>query len=480
MLPVTLVRSEKQVSDWPVLIQSFLINELTGLQEVGVVDQLSLSGLLESEFGTNNPQRGPDLNDLLVSISITTVIDGLLVKSGNEYKIISKIKELPSDSVAYSFETPLKDVDHIAEAVQAISSRITGYFQVQQLQKTDEPNLKTWVTGRTRNIHALKAFMLGSEALYRSDHAAAAECFARAVALDSTFITPRIWMLPYMVMQRRMKEARAHHAALLRLRAHASPFDEAMIDWAGCYLSADLWGQAHSLESALRYSPNNTILQANLASTKYQLEDVQGALDAIKPIVDMRWHYPPIYTLYAQCYYRLGRIEEAGKVLEKSLSWTKDVDPDAYQMLAFIHERRHKTQEALQYEIRAVKRYRELDMDTITILERFGQLALEVKSPAFAKRYFERLIAAQPSVQRFHDELGEALYSLGDKESAYHSFARSLQLDSAWAHAWFMIGRLDEEQGRSDKARKAYTRFLLLDSTSATAKEVEQRLRAQK
>src|SRR4029077_5875489 len=54
-----------------------------------------------------------------------------------------------------------------------------------------------------------------------------------------------------------------------------------------------------------------------------------GALDALKPVVAIRWRYPPAYALWGGCSIAEGRFDEARRVLSDAVAMA-DVYPSVF------------------------------------------------------------------------------------------------------------------------------------------------------
>lgn len=477
ILPFKVLTGKEELSDWPVVVQTLLSQDLTGVEEIGVVDPVSLNGLLESEFKTTDPVRGADLFGVLRGINIGLIIDGVFLKYENSYKMQTKIINPQTGEITYSFESVIKDPAHLVAAVDTLAEQILNVAQIQRLRSADEHNLRPWVSSRGQNVAAIRAFIQASQNIYQLEYQSAHEYLLRALNLDSGFVAARVWLVSDLVMRGQLADARHHYGILLKLEPKASPFEQAMIHWSGAMLANDPAAQAQALETALRYSPNNNILLVNLAWDKYLLGDVQGALDAVIPAVTMQWRFPPMYALYGKCYAKLGQFENAKRVLLDALSVTP-VDPEVYSLLAIIAFREKDSVQTRKYELSNDESSKALGLGEEAALENRGRLAAEIGVYDFAKRTSGQLIQMNSAIQRYHDQLAESLYRTGHPDDALSEYGRALQLDSSWSNAYFMMGTIMEEQGRKGEAVSRYKKFLALDSASTNAAIARKRMQS--
>ncbi len=478
ILPFQNVTNEVEIAEWPLLVQMLFVGEFTGIEELGIVDPLSLNGLIESSFGTPEPQRGPELYELIKSAGVSFIIDGSIFKSAHGYKIQSNIVDPASEEVSYSADVLITSDEDLPQAVDILSQEFLDFFQVEIFRSSEDKNLRPWLSHRTVNIGARKAFMQASQLIYRSQPGGE-KYLLRAIELDSTFISPRVWLISGLVYQARIKEAKEQYQYLLELQSDTSPFENAMIGWAGAYLGEDVSAQARYLRVALDYSPGNNILLYNLGRIRYIMEDYEGAAQALTPAVEMQWQYSPAYYLLAECYNLIGRYKEAKRILERSLS-IKPVYPDVYSLLFTLSLRDNDTTKARAYETIFIQRSREAGNPLGTVYGALGTRNLSDRFHHYAIKFYRRALFLQPDHPGHHDGLAEALYREGDVDAARIEFYRCLQLDSGWIRAHLMLGEIYEKTGETESALKHYNAYLARDSTSTDAKAIRQRIEALK
>jgi tetratricopeptide (TPR) repeat protein len=181
-------------------------------------------------------------------------------------------------------------------------------------------------------VRAVNAFLQASQYIFRYQRVAGERYLRQAIELDPTFIEPQVWLIPGLAIQGKMDEARAMYERLLARERTASPYEQMMIAYAGAMLNGDAEAQARQIEIGLEYMPGNNILLANLAEHREQSGNCAGALDALRPAVEMRWHYPPIYELWGWCAIDAGRYDETRRVLLDATN-LPPVHPNVYALL---------------------------------------------------------------------------------------------------------------------------------------------------
>jgi len=476
VLPFQDFTNEVEISDWPELIQTLFVSELTGIEGLGIVDPLSLNGLLQSSFGSQSPQRRPDVYGVIMNAEISLVIDGIIFKSQEGYKIQSNVVDPSTEEVEYAVDASVRGDGELAQAVGTLSQLILDFLDVKVLRSREDKDLRPWLQHRKQNMSALKAFMQASQYIFRGEPGAE-KYLRRAIDLDSTFISPRIWLIAGQVQLGRVQEASEQFQYLLTLEADANPFEKAMIEWAEAYLADDIVAQARSLEMALEYSPGNNILLVNLAWIRFLMEDFEAALELLDPAVKMKWQYPPLYPLFGNCYVRMRRFREAKRVLKESLS-IEPVSPEVYGLLSSISLSEGDSSEAKRYENLYINRSREIGFDWGTIYEGLGSNILEVGLYGQAVELFRKAIYADSLNPLYHDKLADALYKHGNIDEAVREYSFALNLDPKWSHAHLMLGEISAQQGNNKNALLHYETFLSLDSTSLDVNAVRQRVEA--
>ena len=468
--------NDPEISEWPMLVQTMLVRELTGIEDVGIVDPLSLNGLIESSFGTVTPRQSPDLYHAVKSVGIGYVIDGSFFKVGKGIKIQSNLVNASTGEVRYSCEAMTTTEVPISDAVASLAQKFADFFQVEILRLSDEKNIRPWLSHRTQNIGAIKAFMQASQYIYRMQVGAEEKYLRRAIKLDSSFVAPRVWLISGLMVRGKLQEAQTEYQRILTLESDASPFDQAMINCMGAFVRGDVGSQARYLEIALDYSPGNNILLVNLAYIKYLMGEFQTAIDLIRPVVEMKWHYPPLFTLYARCFLRLGNAKEAKRILLESLSMTP-VDPEVYALLSGIREKEQNQEESRRYESQYLSRAFESGYSEASAHDALGSIFFEIELYDRAIEAFKKAIAKDRRVSSFHDKLADSFYKVGKANEALSEYAEALKIDPFETHSLFMMGIIYGEQGQASESIEPFQKILQHDSTSLEAISALEKLR---
>jgi Flp pilus assembly protein TadD len=250
----------------------------------------------------------------------------------------------------------------------------------------------------------------------------------------------------------------------LTLEAAASPFEQAMIAFAGATLTDDLSAQATQLEIALDYLPGNNILLVNLAEVKELKGDCEGALIAMRPAVEMRWQYPPLYSLWGLCSIQTGRLADARQVLRDAASF-RIVHPHVYGLMEAMaiadgDEAAAKTQHAL-YAARLPELDRPADdNELVKAYSSLGRQCIAKGQYDRAAALFARAIAMEPKKPQHHDDLGGVYQKMGNMAAAEQQYSEALKVDPDWSRAWLMLGKIHDARNDPGGAARFYRAYL--------------------
>jgi len=474
ILPFHDLASREETSAWPSLIQVLFVSNLTGVSNIGAVDPLSLNALIRDKFNTEDPDRDPRLYRVMRDADIAYIIDGTIHKTTTEYKITANIIEPADGEVLKSCDAVVADEDSLPAAVASMSKQMLSFFQTRVLQGNYQTDLQPWLSRRTQNLDALKAFMQASEFLFNGV-AGSERYLRRAIDLDSTFVAPRIWMISLLMQRGDVDSAVMHYNKLLELEAQANPFEQAMISWAGAYIKDDDQSRVNALQLALVYSPGNNILLYELARARYSLGEYGAAVDALRPAVEARWRHPPAYYLLGASYCMLGDYPQARRILEQSLSITP-VYPHTYGLLSGVAYKLGDRNAAMRYEQLYIQEQENRGQDEATV---YGMLARNHTYMGFtdnAIRCYRKALALRPNDADLHALFGSLLYQEREWEPARAQFTRVMEIDPSRADAYRMLGAVCESLGDNQGAVRQYVKYLSYDSTSTEAGNVRNRL----
>ena len=453
-------------------VQELLASELTGVENLAVVHPRRLNAMVEHTPDGASAQRREEAFQILQADGISCAVDGIITHTGEGIHIQATIVDPSTGVDLYSTAVVAASRPSLPQAVGALAQQILKFIDLRYVHS--DRDLRPWLQYRTRNLEALMEFRQASEEILNG-MTGAKDHLLKALALDSNFISPRIWMISGLVQLGRMADAEEQYRKLATLEATASPFDRAMIGWTRAYLGNDYASQVGSLEQALRYSPENNILLVNLAFARAKMGDYDGALKAIQPPLAMHWRYPYTYTFAGDCYISLGKFHDARSVLEGSLAFIGQYPP-VYATLAALCYKEDDTTAGDRDAATFLRMERESGHERARADEYLGDECSRVQVLPRAEGFYRHATLLIPADMGIREKLGVTLYHLGRTGEAQETLELVLLRDSTANDARFTLARIRDDEGNISAARSMYLDYLNRDSTSVQADQARQRL----
>jgi serine/threonine protein kinase/Flp pilus assembly protein TadD len=474
VLPFLDRTGEKRKTDWPPLIQTLMVDHLTGNDEIRIVDPLSLNGLIQEAFMDVQKPSKADLYRLLRDTNIDLIIEGAISRTDTGYALQYSIVEPTRGEVKLAKMAGFSGEHDFLNAVNQLSDDILSFLDVKILLSDIKMDLRPWLKSRPKNLDAVKFFLQGCE-FSSNFRPGGSKYFLEAIWLDSTFIAPRIWYVWPYIYDQDWREADRQYQVLVRLSPKASPFERSLIRWVGAGIKQDLPAQKEALEDAVVYSPNNNVLLYFLGLTRYLLEDYAGTIKAIQPAVDMKWKYQPAHYLLGIAFAETGQRGKAMEILEQSLGY-KPFDIKTYRVLAALAHAEGDARKAAEFERDYLREERYQNSPPHLAYSRLASSCSTLHQYDQAVQYLRNAIALLPDNAAYHDSLGNAFFNGGYIDSALSEYSWSLKLDPASRDIHYRLGLVFEKKGSREEALGHYRLYLALDSTGPKAREVSQHI----
>jgi tetratricopeptide (TPR) repeat protein len=458
------------------LVQALYVRELTGVQDLGVLDPMSLNGMLDAKLGTRQPRRGPDLYKALGVDELTYVVDGTLTAAKGVVRIQTNVVDPPSGEVRLSLDALVARDEQLPDAVAGLSRQVLAFLQLKGLAANQDKDLRPWLAQRVRNVEAVREFVQASEYAMRRQPGAAPH-LRRALELDPTFVSPRVWLVSAYVTAGDFEKAREHYRQLQRLQAGASPFDQAMIAWAGAAIAHDHAAEVGHLEVALTYSPGNNILLASLAEVRFRTGAFDRALEAVGPPIAARWPYPGLAAFQGACLIALGRHDEASQKLKESLE-TAPPDRDIYAMLAVLARRAGDADAAARYRKQYMSGLRDDRTPRAVLSDDMATLYLLAGLYHPGAEALVEALAADRGRLEPTGYWSEIVYGTWKADEIARAAREAMARDPQWTAGHLVTARIAEAQGRRDEAVREYETFLEANASSPAAAGVRWRAQA--
>jgi tetratricopeptide (TPR) repeat protein len=408
-------------AEWPTLIQSLLVSDLTGAPDLAVMDPLGLNSLVADRAPGAARTDRPTL-DLLRRAHVGHVIDGRIIQIAAGYRLTASVVDTTTGENRFSARAEAADERALPEAVGSLAVDVLTYLQIAGLLAAHDTDLRPWISLKAQKTEAVKAFVEASQYIYGHDRDEGEKYLRRAIELDPNFIAPKIWLIPALERTNRLSEAQSVFRSLQSLEATASPFERAMTAYVGARLRGDRAAQARELNVALGYSPGNNILLLELASLRFAAGDCAGALETMRPSIEIHWPFPALYPLFAWCAIERDRLGEAREAVVYSRRF-RQAGVAEVALLEALAIAVDDAESAEVYRKEFAERVRgspnlPISSELMAAYDRLGLACIRDGRLAAAVVLLTKAVAVDPDTASHHELLGQAYAKLGDRTRA--------------------------------------------------------------
>jgi serine/threonine protein kinase/Flp pilus assembly protein TadD len=474
LFPLRNATGKVECNEWAARIrESLLPAAISGSNDISLLSTSLFAG--PATVPVDSPGTGrKDWYDEATRAGADFVLDGSILNEDSMYTLQINLVEPGSANLRHTAMAAFSGSSQLDRAVSIAARRILYFLDIEVLHP--DGDLRAWIPRRQIDVSAEQAFAEAAEIMYTGE-TGGSRFLRKAIELDSTFISPRVWLVSILVNEGRRDEARRHYDVLLSLASTASPFEEAIIEYAGGCINGNARVMVHGLEKALLFAPNNRIILLNLGAEKISLGDFEGAVRDLDGVVASRMYHPPLYPEYAGALIRLKRFDDARKALAIGMN-LKPVDPDTYGLLAAFAWKDGDSAAAERYEGLYADRLSDFGISRNDALHNIGCHLLEMEDYDLAKVFLQKALAFKPGFAETHLCLAEACEASGDTAEAVRQARSALALDSRAARAYSILGKISDDHGDTKRAVYYYRKYLSADSVSVSAGKAERRLLA--
>jgi tetratricopeptide (TPR) repeat protein len=455
-------------------IQRLFVSEFMGVHHITVEDRLHLNASVVQQFAQDNPPRTDELFRFLRQHEYEYVVDGSITSSpaggvtieanllkGNDYQ---RVEVFPGH---------LQSGAQLEAVVQTLSRQVLAYLRTKVLDI--KPEMGIWNRNRPNNWAAVARLDDAYNFYCLGDRRAANSALREAVQIDSTFVSPRIWLASY-YKRYDPEEGKKNLLYLQSVRSSVDDFGRAMIDWTEAFFQDSYGDQIRCLQKALTFDPGNRVLLENLGATYEEMHDTVNVLAAYKYCIDTHWEYQPLYARAVK-YYLDERNYEAAK--EALLVWkgldTVSVSPLICGWLNAIALRTGDKVEAERWKNRFVF----LCIDSSISRTEFilGSCYVDAGLIPEGCSLIRSAVALEKTNAEYRHKLGVALLASGDTVSGVRELEVAAQLNPRAKAIALTLGNISREKGDSSAAMEHYQKYLLRDSTGYDAQQIRKWVR---
>jgi len=458
---------------WPEVVQSVMVSCLTGVEGLRVYDPVGFNSLRSPPSNMAAAAAFGGAAQHLPTVEFT--FEGSILREDRRYVLQLNVCRASNQEVLASILSGITSESEIPRAVDSLSLAGLEIIQANSNAPQLAEHLRPWWPNRFRSVLALKAFARGCRLALRGGKSGSEEAFRLAIALDSTFITPRVWLITRLAARGEFAEARSHLRVLTALRDSASPFERVTIDWANACIDQDIDRQIGLLNSALEYSPGNAILLYSLGRARYIKSDYRGCVDVLQPIAARKWEYPPLYLLLAEAQDMLAEYESEKATLQQILPMD-DVSPEAHALMGTLYRREGNIVAATAEDNAFVHAMTRQGVAMRTIFQTLSDMNINEGFWEEGVLFYRRTLSTPAEAINAHLAHADTLIARGDTLHAIKDLVRALAIDSLNRHATISLAQAAETAQEPRLALHYYRQYLKLDSASTHADYARSRI----
>ena len=237
-----------------------------------------------------------------------------------------------------------------------------------------------------------------------------------------------------------------------------------------------VWRNEESLwQNAVKVAPRSFKAQLRWADSLAKNRDFAGAEKAYRQALSLRPGHPAAGNNLGQLFVEVGEFDKAVQAFYLVI----EHDPDILQSrlnLAQLYLKNGKWLQAEKHYSEALRRGENLGISE----KKLGQIALSHRSdPMKAIDFFERALEKSPDSNTWIS-YAISLRAIGRFKQSETSYKQALVLSPDSGDAWYNLGNLYRDTGRSDKAEAAYKKVMTSDNDNLAglAREELVRLRS--
>jgi Tfp pilus assembly protein PilF len=476
VLPPEVRKGSDQTSDQVWLLQHLLASELMPHPGLAVVDPLSLNSRLDAAASEPGADPIGKLRSWGIGYAIRTTVTASPRGLEVDFVLTDTQRKVVFETVSFANT----DEAELPAQVRQAAGRLLDALDVAAGGITKSQDLKPWLARAPVPAAAVRAFVQGTEYAYR-DMPGGREHYERALAIDSTFIAPRVWLVSSLRASGDTAAARAQVRVLQSLKPRATPFEQAMIGWAEAVVEGDLDGRTRHLRVALGHSPQNNVLLFNLGEALVELGRVEEAVEPIRAAVRSRWRFPPLYVLWGRVAIQTGELRGLRETLEGARSITPQ-RPQLAGLLEALTLFEGDTAAAAQYGASFRAQLAQVGEQVSELVPVYRSLAQRARGLGDLKKaavLLQRAVDAEPGEPAPRLELARVLVEAGNRHVAEDQY-RAARVENATPDVLYLMGDVAALLGRDQDARAYFTKYLEVAHDGPDAVRARERLRALK
>jgi AraC-like DNA-binding protein/tetratricopeptide (TPR) repeat protein len=403
VMPFRNMTNDKVWDIWQDAIQEDLITSLSNYPEELIVRQ---TGSVNS-FLDNKGLTGYASLTYSVASSISRKLDavvfiyGNIQRAGSKLRLDAKLINSRKEEVLKSFEIDGPyDEDIILDMTDSLRKDVRDFLIISQLKKVTSPAFQD-LLGSTKHPEALSSFINGQKSFSKLDFTEAIQFYAKAIAIDSNFVSPYIFTFFAYKNNGQLKEARAWSSKVFAKRDLMTIPQKGYANaiYASCFETPN--ESVRYYRSVLDFDDQLPDTHNDLGSVYCYLQQYDNAIPEFIKTLEIyeKWGVKPFWGTYyswlALAYHKTGQYKEEKKILKKAKTDFPD-DPEImyWEIVVALTDRDTVTANRIMKKWILVKRVQSCSEARITAT--FANMYIDAGIPDEAEKYIRQALSLEP------------------------------------------------------------------------------------
>lgn len=314
---------------WQGGFQNLLIATLSNSEELSVRQYQAMTTILGSKKDISNSSITPSIaSELALTLETRTFILGNILKAGNKVRINAQLVNAETEEIYKTYHVEGIGEESIFAMADSLSGLIKNFLEIENLmEQYDSPDFRG--SFLTSSAEAFQYYIHGYEAFEATDYTSSREWFAKAIAADSSFISPYV-ALALMTYDR--TQAKKLSMQAYRYRDDLPIKGRLMVDYLHAYFFESPYEQIKYLKQILEIEELNTLYWYLMGCAHYWIDQYEEAVFCFEKALGIHkgWgtHYlnPGIYFFLGESYHELNQHQREIEAYDLGLSLFPD-DP---------------------------------------------------------------------------------------------------------------------------------------------------------
>ncbi len=322
VLPFMNNTGDDSYDHWEYGISELLISALSTSNELTVIDNQTITDVIQNVENVQTASIGPDIAKKVASrIQVKSYIYGTYLLAGPIFRINLKLIETKTNKVLKTVFVEGR-TDSIFSMVDVLSNTIIDYLEITVIEEGTDIETSDYLT--TTSPEAYKYFIQGMEDLWAGQGGAGGN-FRKAVQIDSTFTSAYFFGSQFFAAIAQFNIARE---AMLKAYEGKDQLPDKMQIWLEAfmaqYIEKNPYRAIKYFEQVSKIDPLSRLNWFWLGSTYNQIENYDDALLSFEQILKLNKQFGPwrnlrFYNSLGITYLQLEEYSKAQKIFEEGI-----------------------------------------------------------------------------------------------------------------------------------------------------------------